>query len=356
MRCSGHVLATFGFLAFAGVTSARAEVFFCSATGHYYQAVPEGAAYRSWFAAQAEAEAMTFAGVQGRLATIESAEENACIAANIPLPTAPAGLWVGGFQDPGAGDYAEPAGGWYWGTGEGFAYTNWWTGQPDNDTLHGDENCLTIGGAGFQWNDLWCDVPGDPARSGILVEFDTEVFFCSVTGHYYQVVPESAEYRSWFAAQGEAEAMSFAGVQGRLATIESAEENDCFAANITLPMAPAGLWLGGFQDPDAPDYAEPAGGWYWNTGEAFAYTNWETGSGQPDNDTLHGDENCLTIGGIFQWNDLWCDVPGDPARSGFVVEYDGAPIPAVSEWGMAVATLLLLTAGTLTLRNRMRAA
>src|SRR5262249_27254398 len=40
--------------------------------------------------------------------------------------------WIGGYQDRGAPDYSEPAGGWRWVTGGKWDYTNWNGGEPNN--------------------------------------------------------------------------------------------------------------------------------------------------------------------------------------------------------------------------------
>ncbi|MFM8818884.1 MAG: hypothetical protein ACKOHI_13640, partial [Phycisphaerales bacterium] len=66
----------------------------------------------------------------------------------------------------------------------------------------------------------------------------------------------------------------------------------------TTPSSYVGPWLGGSQDRNAPDYAEPAGGWRWVSGEPWAWPDWIYG--QPD-DGCGGEDflHVLTIGGTF---------------------------------------------------------
>lgn len=103
------------------------------------------------------------------------------------------------------------------------------------------------------------------------------------------------------------QANSFAGsVGGHLATLTSeAEENLIEDYLLTLPQKRG--WIGLYQDLDAPDYAEPDGGWRWVTGEPLEYTDW--GRGEPSNESIDGlPEHFGMIGGFnneppLGWND-----------------------------------------------------
>src|SRR5262249_27815933 len=81
-------------------------------------------------------------------------------------------------------------------------------------------------------------------------------------------------------------------------------------------------WLGGYQDRNAPDYSEPAGGYRWVTGEPFVYTNWFTsGPVEPDNDG--GNQDYIRSSVSWQWDDFQND-PSNPSVqyvSGYFVEY-----------------------------------
>jgi len=121
-------------------------------------------------------------------------------------------------------------------------------------------------------------------------------------GHYYEVV-WSASGVTWQQAKELAEQRSYMGSQGYLATITSAEENAWLAANFSDLKS---TWVGGYQDHNAPDYSEPAGGWRWVTGEPWSYTNW--GYIEPNNYWPEG-EDYLAIWTAYAptgygWNDF----------------------------------------------------
>ena len=98
--------------------------------GHWYKPVP-GFPGLTWTLANELAQAEG-----GYLATLTSAEEDAFVfslVANDPqywnFCCNYSGAALGGLQQDGA---PEPAGGWYWVTGEPWTYSNWYPGQPNN--------------------------------------------------------------------------------------------------------------------------------------------------------------------------------------------------------------------------------
>jgi hypothetical protein len=116
------------------------------ATGHWYQ-VGLAVGFVTWDVARAAAEAQTYSGYQGHLATITSAAENSFVKSFLSN-SKPIGfpLWLGGYQEKGATDYSEPAGGWRWVTDEAWSYSDWLPGQPDNlrSTYGGDADALAF--------------------------------------------------------------------------------------------------------------------------------------------------------------------------------------------------------------------
>ena len=123
--------------------------------------------------------------------------------------------------------------------------------------------------------------------------------FSPENGHYYELVLVDPPVR-WEEARDLASQRSFKGLQGHLATITSAAEND-FVCNVGA----ARYWLGGFQDTSAPDFAEPDSGWRWITGEPWDFSNWH--AKEPNNLPLPGttgDEDYLTLFAAYKWNDL----------------------------------------------------
>jgi hypothetical protein len=102
--------------------------------GRYYEVV--AASGISWNDANAAANARTHLGVHGHLATINTAAEDTFVdSLNVP-PGNRTELWIGGFQETCT---PEPGCGWKWVNNELISavddddpYTNWATGQPDN--------------------------------------------------------------------------------------------------------------------------------------------------------------------------------------------------------------------------------
>lgn len=156
-------------------------------------------------------------------------------------------------------------------------------------------------------------------------------------GHWY-VLDE--ELLTWQQAHAAATSRG-----GHLATPTSQAESDFLLSLVGPPLEP---WIGGYQDLDAPDYVESAGGWRWVTGEPWEFTLW--GINEPDGGTA---ENHLTFGGPYQgqWNDLaggtlrtslveWsADCNGDGVvdlgqiRSGELADANGNNIPDCCESG-----------------------
>src|SRR5947209_6729782 len=90
------------------------------------------------------------------------------------------------------------------------------------------------------------------------------------TGHWYQLGLAVTEV-TWDVARVGAEARTYNGYQGHLATITSAAKNSfvqSFLTNISPSFFP--LWLGGCQEKGVSDSLEPAGGWRWVTGEPWS--------------------------------------------------------------------------------------
>jgi hypothetical protein len=92
-------------------------------------------------------------------------------------------------------------------------------------------------------------------------------------GHWYRGMRASSEL-SWVQARDLATSLG-----GHLATVTSEAEYQRVhgtAGDSTLWNGRVGPWLGGYQDRTAADYAEPAGGWNWVTGEPW-FPKWSSG-------------------------------------------------------------------------------
>ena len=155
-------------------------------------------------------------------------------------------------------------------------------------------------------------------------------------GHFYDLILEVG--RSWPDSQASAQSMVFRGIPGHLATLTFQAENDFIEANFPNDFdGTSWVWLGGFQDTSAPDFAEPDSGWRWITGEPWDFTNWH--AGEPNNLPLPGTtggEDYLTLFAAYKWNDLQVEVFD---TQGFYVEF---PIPEPSTGVISCVGLALL--------------
>jgi outer membrane lipoprotein-sorting protein len=164
-----RLLSPFAFAALAvfalSASAAHAQVVYNPANGHHYESVevPGGL---TWREAAAAAAKRTFGGVRGYLVCPTSAEETAFLMDNVALGD----FWMGAYQDPGAPDYKEPAGGWRWVSGEPWRYTNWNSGlsQEPNNSEKGEDFGSFWSGARGKWNDAV-----DTSKHSYVVEYPT---------------------------------------------------------------------------------------------------------------------------------------------------------------------------------------
>ncbi|HEX2622927.1 MAG TPA: putative Ig domain-containing protein [Phototrophicaceae bacterium] len=141
--------------------------------GHYYDFMVADNIH--WDTAKAQASTLNYYGLQGYLATVTSASENAFIAAKLVGEG-----WMGASDDPGQTGSAESH--WYWVTGpeagtefcvgaedecipQNGAYTNWNEGEPNN--CCGSENFGHFLNGG-KWNDYYID---NTSIAGYVVEY-----------------------------------------------------------------------------------------------------------------------------------------------------------------------------------------
>lgn len=136
---------------------------------HFYEAVATPFSI-DWYSARYNAEQ---AG--GHLATLTSAEENAFVFQLVNSEeywysdgTSIWGPWLGGVQQDGS---AEPGGGWGWTTEESWGYTNWRSGEPNNQG--GYEQHLQFFATGGRrrntWNDAYAYAFPGP---GYVIEYE----------------------------------------------------------------------------------------------------------------------------------------------------------------------------------------
>jgi hypothetical protein len=142
--------------------------------GHYYSVViySVSSSDNSWTEARNEAETMTYRPdsngpiYYGHLVTITSQEESLWINSKFNL----GGLWIGAYQTP------ETDGlviddkwniDWNWVTGEGWQFTNWRPGEPNDSSDIEDYGELRSSNGG-DWNDN----KNDALLAGYIVEYE----------------------------------------------------------------------------------------------------------------------------------------------------------------------------------------
>ncbi len=170
-------------------------------------------------------------------------------------------------------------------------------------------------------------------------------YYNADNGHYYEVFRGGY---TWESANTEANSRTYKGLQGHLATITSAVENQWIYENLqddTGTFLADGTFIG------ATDTATE-GTWAWVTGETFSFTDWVPGE---PNSWAGTEEDYLMI----WWNQAgqtsspgWNDTTNNPAASvnfemGYLIEYEvgsgfNVPVPAAI-WlfvsGMAVLAI-----------------
>lgn len=135
-----------------------------------------------------------------------------------------------------------------------------------------------------------------------LIHFFSTQLFASI-------IYEGSEYKlvidwgiTWTEANSEAVSDGW-----HLATLTSSEENNYIYNNLVLPQGPVdeidwiSYWIGGFQNPITE--VQSSIGWEWVTGEAWDYTNWN--SGEPND--FYGTASEYYLEFLYsngEWNDL----------------------------------------------------
>jgi len=185
-----------------------------------------------------------------------------------------------------------------------------------------------------------CSASRATLAAGLLAAF-ASVFFTQVAeaapvqfgSSYYEYVLDEAV--TWSDANAAASGATFMGIQGHLATVTSAGENDFLkdlAQDFTFPQ---GAWLGGA--------VNAAGDSSWvvgpEAGQMLSFNNF--GSGQPNG----GPANIyMNIGTLFDGigHGQWGANAGPVFASiaGYFVEYSVAPVPVPAALPLMLSGLL----------------
>jgi hypothetical protein len=145
-------------------------------------------------------------------------------------------------------------------------------------------------------------------------------FITNYNGHYYFL---DNTVSLWSQAYNYGNANGFPMYRPN----DSAEELAVYSALPWIGTDNKAYWLGLYQNPQAPNYSEPFGGWFWTDGTPMSqsYTNWEIN--EPNNS---GGENVAQ----FEWDNdgiKWNDAgpPGNPGthNSYAIFELNFLPFP-----------------------------
>ena len=171
-------------------------------------------------------------------------------------------------------------------------------------------------------------VPGLAIPSAVNADY----FYYAGTGHYYGLTGAA---ETW--TQAEAEAVA-AG--GHLASITSQGEEDFLISTFVDPITgDSPYWIGlrdvnqsGSSDPSTRDFQ-------WTTGEALNYTDWNSDTGEPNNDG--GREWYVTFNFFGDtpgtWNDTYQgDGPFGPRLFSGIVELNSAPAAVPGPAGLVI--------------------
>ena len=251
--------------------------------GHYYGFSQDK---KTWNEAQKDCEANG-----GHLVTIADEKEQKAVQKLLSYDGSGT-AWIGATDEASEGE-------WIWCTGEIFSYSNWNSGEPNNDK---EEDYAGIYVDGFKWND-WngttvlnyiCEWEVQPSKD-IFSEF--KFYGLEYNGHYYGL---SQNKLSWEEAKAGCEE-----VGGLLACINT--ENEQAAIEKLLGFGHSeNHWIGAYKD---------NGLWQWLDGKSIEYTNWAPGEPNGNASTAQiyynnfkWDDSSGTNYYICEWNTQPADI------------------------------------------------
>ena len=222
--------------------------------GHYYGLSVNT---KTWTEAKADCEANG-----GHLVTIADEAEQTAIEKLLSYDTS-TDAWIGATDEATEGE-------WTWCTEEEFVYTNWQSGQPDNNKS--TEHYAGIYINGFVWNDWpashtmkyiceWEELPPEDIFS------EYKFYGLEYKGHYYGL---SQNKLTWEDAK-----VSCESVGGELVSINTADEQTLIERLLEFTHT-IDHWIGAFK---------ADGLWQWVDGEVIGYNAWYPGEPSGNADT-----------------------------------------------------------------------
>ncbi len=247
----------------------------------------------TWYEAKAYCEKLG-----GHLAIITSENEQVFIESLVKNSNRKV-FWLGGSDE-----FVE--GTWKWVDGSNFVYSNWSSGEPNNEY---NEDFLVIynsnSGRGSlgKWNDINNEgsIWKASSNKGFICEWDnvSNINFNNLQNISATGIPKSAfefnghsyfvyeQEMSWIDAKQYCERLG-----GTLVTITSQSEQN-FINDLINGNKRSNYWIG------ANDISSE-GNWQWVTGEKFSFSNWD--KGEPNNQG--GNEDYALIHKSTRlWND-----------------------------------------------------
>ena len=236
----------------------------------------------------------------GHLVTINSQDEDKVVH-EIQKTCSPYDrMWLGATDE-----FTE--GSWKWITGETITYKNWADGEPNDDN---DEDFMMMYKSSGKWNDVYDSTRSELYSYSFICEYDNQLdtskYKVAKTFEYdgrkYEVYSNIVD---WHTAYNLCKQKG-----GHLVTISSSDENSAIINSIK-GLSNDRYWIG------ITDVGSE-GEWNWVTGEAGAYSNWN--SGEPNNDGGMEDYGEI-IADSGKWNDMagyYCI----HRNIGFICEYE----------------------------------